>query len=201
MGYYSWLTADTQESIPVFEATHPNAGRTVYLLQPGDLPSIAESAYQGNGVFGGVDVFHFLAFHNLPYETLINLDQIEVHNLGVGLEHGHYFMDKDTGQKHLVFHDYRAIVTGALFHAHTYGVPVSGYNGLSPNDLIGSGRWVEHSINEEYLRVPLKFSFNPMASYEKLPASEVCPYQGMYYEDLISFDNLIMAPTQNNYLH
>jgi hypothetical protein len=33
------------------------------------------------------------------------------------------------------------------------------------------------------LTYPLKFSFNPDAVYEDLPASESCPFQGYFYED------------------
>ena len=64
MGFFSWKTADTNESIANREAPHPNAGRTVYLLQPNGAPPIQEDDYVGYGVFGGVDAFAWLAEMN-----------------------------------------------------------------------------------------------------------------------------------------
>lgn len=58
MAEFSWLTADTKVPVKV------NEPRCVYLLQPHGLPSIPESCYQGFGVFGGVDVFEWLAMNN-----------------------------------------------------------------------------------------------------------------------------------------
>lgn len=65
MGFFSWKTADTQESIANVYVEHPNTGRTVYLLQPNGEEAIAESGYQGYGVFNGVDAYAWLAKNNL----------------------------------------------------------------------------------------------------------------------------------------
>ena len=47
MGYFSWLTCDTDESIANSYSEHENAHRTVYLLQPGELSNIKEEDYEG----------------------------------------------------------------------------------------------------------------------------------------------------------
>ena len=64
MGFFSWKTADTNESIANIHSNHPNAGRTVYLLQPGGKEPVEETAYNGYGDFGDVDAFAWLAEMN-----------------------------------------------------------------------------------------------------------------------------------------
>ena len=61
MGFFSWKTADTNESIANSYSDHPNAHRTVYLLQPNGKPPVQENDYQGYGVFGDVDAYAWLA--------------------------------------------------------------------------------------------------------------------------------------------
>ena len=62
MGFFSWKTADTKESIL---NVHTGEHRTVYLLQPDGKPPIEETAYDGYGIFGGVDAYVWLADNNL----------------------------------------------------------------------------------------------------------------------------------------
>ena len=64
MGFFSWKTADTDESIANIHSDHQNAGRTVYLLQPNGKEPIEETAYNGYGDFGPVDAFAWLAEMN-----------------------------------------------------------------------------------------------------------------------------------------
>ena len=69
MGFYSWKTADTHQSIrnTFAEDPHTDIG-PVYLLQPHGLPPIIEPAYEGYGTFGGVDANTWLAIKNLESE-------------------------------------------------------------------------------------------------------------------------------------
>lgn len=70
MGFFSWLTADTNESIAnKHQPVKPV--KKVYLLQPNGQPAIEESAYDGYGVFGGVDAYAWLAKANAK---AMNLD-------------------------------------------------------------------------------------------------------------------------------
>ena len=62
MGFFSWTTSDTEESIS--NKWSERGAKTVYLLQPNGEPAIKEENYDGYGVFGGVDVFDWLVDHN-----------------------------------------------------------------------------------------------------------------------------------------
>lgn len=66
MGYFSWKTADTGQTI-WNEESHQGA-RTTFLLQPDGKPPLREDSYEGYGVFGGVDAYAWLARQNLPAE-------------------------------------------------------------------------------------------------------------------------------------
>jgi hypothetical protein len=51
MGFFSWKTADTDESIA---NVHTGNHKTVFLLQPDGAEPIEDRAYDGYGRFGGV---------------------------------------------------------------------------------------------------------------------------------------------------
>lgn len=65
MGVFSWITADTEKSIPVEGNLGHKKCFTVYLLAP-DGTYYQEDYYQGYGVFGGRDAFALLAQWNEP---------------------------------------------------------------------------------------------------------------------------------------
>jgi hypothetical protein len=60
MGFFSWKTSDTQETI---WNKYTGKCKPVYLLMP-DGNHIYEPSYDGYGVFGGIDVFVLLAEKN-----------------------------------------------------------------------------------------------------------------------------------------
>jgi len=68
MGFFSWRTADTHKSImnTYAETPHTSTG-PIYLLRPGE-PPIKEAGYSGNGDFGNVDAYSWLAIKNLESE-------------------------------------------------------------------------------------------------------------------------------------
>lgn len=178
MGCFSWLTADTRESISLFDSGLPNAGRTVYLLQPGGMPPTEEPAYEGYGRFGDVDAYVWLAQHNLPKKLWSGLDEGNIALLGIALECGSVLIDPKTGSVWSIFSDHRAIVGGSHFRGR-WDEEMPDY-GATPNDLVESGRLVDTPVADLYeVKFPLKFSFNPNARYEDLPASDVCPTQGL----------------------
>ena len=65
MGFFSWNTGDTKESIPNVYQNRKEV-KPVYFLQPGGRPPVREVAYGGYGVFGGVDAYAWLARMNMP---------------------------------------------------------------------------------------------------------------------------------------
>ncbi|GIU40864.1 hypothetical protein TUM3794_19780 [Shewanella colwelliana] len=87
MGFFSWNTSDTNESIANIHSGHPNATRTVYMLQPGGKEPIECRAYEGYGVFGGVDAFAWLAKFNSEQAKSLDLfeDCEELRKIGIDL--------------------------------------------------------------------------------------------------------------------
>lgn len=61
MGFFSWKTSDTRESISNIYSSR--GSKTVYLYLPSG-EQIEEKFYKGYGVFGGLDVFIQLAKQN-----------------------------------------------------------------------------------------------------------------------------------------
>jgi hypothetical protein len=100
----------------------------------------------------------------------------QLFSAGLLMGTGRYFVDAHTGQKLAFFHEGADLIDPEIaFHRITYAEPVPGYDGKSANDLIAAG----HLTPTEYdVRFPLKFSFDPNARYEDLPAAKNCPHQG-----------------------
>ncbi len=74
MGFFSWKTADTKESIGNISSvnSHRENHGNVYLLQPGS-PALCEVGYIGYGIFGGVDAHYWLASKNITEPQFIEL--------------------------------------------------------------------------------------------------------------------------------
>lgn len=83
MGYFSFRTADTDETIWNMHSAQSRSGtRPVFLLQPGGQPPLREDSYNGYGDFGGVDVFVWTAQTNLPAEQLATMSQDQIRTAG-----------------------------------------------------------------------------------------------------------------------
>lgn len=182
MGFFSWKTADTNESIGNIYSDRPSP--TVYLLQPNGKPPIREDAYEGYGVFAGIDAHEWLAETNAKsfgYDAS-KLTKEEFRLIGIGLAVGSVCQDTETGEFWHIFSDYRTLVPGH-YVAKRFDEPIPKL-GDSANNLLKSGRLVSRDISDVVeVPYPLKFSFDKNAVYEDLPASECCPYQGYFYED------------------
>lgn len=178
MGFFSWNTADTNDSIPSVHAGQdaPNAGKPVFLLQPNGKAPIEEEAYEGYGRFGNVDAYAWLAKMNIGVDDPV---------LGIFLEMGSYYVDAITNVHYVCdMHASTAILKKVLNDDSLTVTTFSSYaskldNGSTPNDLIANGTWEERAVSPTY---PLKFSFNPNAQYNALPASTTCRYQGFFYD-------------------
>lgn len=184
MGFSSWTTCDTKESIAVRYAMHKNSNRTVYLLQPNGAKPITEHSYEGYCEFGGEDVDLWIAKNNLKKEYLSKAMSNEMlMDYGCAIEIGKYYLDVNSGKKYS-FHYFKLVDELCPFDGN-YETVQKGYD-KSPNELIADGTWVAKEMKDLLLDnidkyLPLKFSFNKDAIYEEFPASERCPYQGYFY--------------------
>jgi hypothetical protein len=164
MGFFSWECADTGE---VIRNRHTGEHKNVYMLLPNGGGHIVEYAYDGYGIFGGTSAYVWLARINEP-ELTKKMSEDEAYELGVKLTFGCH---KDVNTSHLWSHGY---FPNAKQHDR-YDQVIEEY-GMSPNELINKGIWIEH-IPE--LKYPLKFSFSD-AVYENLPASKEAKCQGFF---------------------
>lgn len=180
MGYFSWLTADTRESIANIDSKY-SATDAVYLLQPNGKEPIAENEYEGYGVFGGVDAYVWIAEQNLNSELKSYLSDDELRDYGIAIDMGSYYEDINDGIKYSFHHNH--LVDEVYAFEGNYETIQRKY-GKTPNQLIKDGTWIEKPMRELLIKgeyFPLKFSYDKNAVYEDLPASEVCPNQGYFY--------------------
>jgi len=195
MGFFSWMTADTNESIASRHSNRPC--KPVYLLQPGEQEPIEETAYEGYGVFGGTDAYEWLARNNLSDEEIAKIEnthggagteeaQFALRLAGINSEHGCYYLDTENDNKaYTIFQPLLVPVAGkhtpeSITHiGKTFDEPIEEFGGLTANNVIASGRLQKREIPGP--ATPLKFSFDKNAVYENLPASESCPDQGYFY--------------------
>jgi hypothetical protein len=175
MGFYSFNTADTQESIP--NTFSGKDVKPVFLLQPNGAEPIREDAYEGYGEFGGVACYNWLAKQNFNDETKVGL--------AINADCGHYFED-DNGYYCCAMHvgsdDLRLVVPNKDKPIHAF----ENYSSLLPNINLSVNDAIEKQIIQRRkieLKYPLKFSFDPDAKYEDLHASESCEYQGFFYPE------------------
>lgn len=80
MGYFSFITSDTHESVSNCDSTR--GALPVYLLQPDGEP-IFEELYEGYGVFGGNDVYALVARWNVPEQC--NGDDDHDRHIGIDI--------------------------------------------------------------------------------------------------------------------
>ena len=86
MGFFSWNTADTFESIP--NCFSDRETFTVFVLCP-DGRKIKEDCYEGYGEFGSEDIYALLANWNCPEKCNGNIE----HDRKIGIEIGCYNKD------------------------------------------------------------------------------------------------------------
>ena len=93
MGFFSWKTSDTKQSI----CNRYSNRKTfpVYLVTPNN-EYILEENYEGYGVFGGQDVFVLLAQWNAPERCTGNFD--EDRWLGIRLNNRQEYIKSEAGK-------------------------------------------------------------------------------------------------------
>lgn len=170
MGFFSWQTSDSKKSI---YNSYTDKCRTVYLLRPNGLPAIQEDEYEGYGVFGGVDAYELLAE--------LNFGNKKYRKIAVLAECGSYQEDIEriyVCGMHTSEEEFRIAVKTLkpviVFERYDSHIPEIG---CTMNEAVADNKVVSKNIP---LKFPLKFSFNPDAVYENLPAAEACPDQGYF---------------------
>lgn len=179
MGFFSFKTCDTNESIANIHSCKPV--RTVYLLQPNGEPPIAEPAYQGYGVFGGVDCYEWLAKMNFGDGSLTML--------AINADCGGYYENDDAiflcsmhvkPEMESAFRDAVQQPTKSIVYFDNYESIIAELGGQTMNSAVAASDVWKSTIPLKY---PLKFSFDSRVKYEDVNASKSCPFQGYFYDD------------------
>ena len=178
MGFFSWVTADTEESIPAYASGRDM--RPVYLLQPDGKPPIKEECYEGYGVFGGVDTYEWLAMMNFGDASLKSL-ALSADCGDFKINDAHIFVCKlhFNPESEEAFRKATGIHDRTFVYFDNYQSGIDELDGLCMNDATEAK--VVSRLKIE-LRYPLKFSFDAQANYDELPASESSPAQGYFYD-------------------
>lgn len=183
MGFFSWLTADTKQSIS--NNASIRGARPVYLIQPYNRVPICEPSYEGYGIFGGIDAYEWLAKENLSANMLAGLSDDSIRTIGLNLDMGAYYKHDQSGKLYTIFHEIHPVVQA--FHGLeiqqlglTYDAPIRIFDNRSANDMICDRSLVKLNIRKP--KIGLKFSFNPKADYKRLRLSKNCPDQGFFYD-------------------
>ena len=184
MGFSSYLTSDTEESIL---NVYTGLSRTVYMLQPNGLEHIVEEAYQGYMTFGGVDVFEWIVKIN-KLDSLCKEQDIQTFGSALALSGGIY-IDVNTKQKYSLH--YSSLLDDIQAFSGSYDDTQDGYVS-TPNELIKTDVWEEISLIElldiESLYMP-RFSFDKNTVYENVSNAKSCPMQGCFNEDADKYSN------------
>jgi hypothetical protein len=168
MGNFTWFTA-TKEKQKGKKIKY-GIKKNIYLLQPNGLEPIVEECYEGYGVFGGIDVFEWLADFNIKKEYIELAKEIGINkrNLGIFLD-DYYYMDQK-GNKFA--YGLKGLFKDMNYFDH-YEVIIEN---KTINELIASKVWIPKSYSEllcesKIISFPLKFSYNKNDIYEELGAS------------------------------
>lgn len=176
MGFFSWLTSDTNKSIANNWSTRDTF--PVHMVTE-DGQIFTENNYDGYGVFGGKDMYVLIAEMN-----------------------GYKGAD-DEETRQLAFDKIwvRGIMKGDKVYNYkedfvNYQSPIESEGGLCANDLIGQHGWESFGDNGEFqewadkgIKVPKLVERLPNTNadwkqwWDSLPYPESCPDQGFFYPD------------------
>lgn len=186
MGHFSFVTADTHRTIPLAHHEIADPPKQVYLLMPDEEP-LQVGLYQGNGVFGGIDVHEWMAQANASHLgiSVDDWDFEERRRLGTFLDSGAVYRDAH-GQLWVVccpeFEFFARF--GVKVASGNYGQPVT-EGSKTPNELIDSGEWEELSpSNFGLVKYFIKLTEEPLG-YWSVPASSRSATQGEITPELV----------------
>ncbi|ARM86159.1 hypothetical protein [Marinobacter salarius] len=193
MGKYSFKRAEDGKSIPSVHSGLPMQPH--YLIQPNGQPPIVETAYDGYGRWGGIDLFEWLAKTNAESLGLnfSGFHKSMIRGIGELLHKGDALEDTRNGS---IWWVGKRNPVHALVTQH---VPVN-YDdychalGGTPNEMIDAGLLRERPVRDIIgLPYPIKISANKDAIYEHLPASGDCEHLGYFYPNEVDDLSAIVA--------
>lgn len=160
MGFLSWTTGDTKESIPNQYVNHANSGMPIYLLQPNGRESICFSLNAGYGTFvecnewgaeRDINLFAWFALVNLPHIQKSNRSGLTAWLKDEGIDSTSFQIDRLDLEK-------------------------------DSQLLTSLGLSIMYNKEFEFI-YPIKLSFNENAIYENCNSSELCKFQGYFYDN------------------
>jgi hypothetical protein len=163
MGFSSFLDAKTGSTIPAYPwAECPLVESEVVMVLPDD--TTIEGVYDGYGRINDKRIYEILA----PYV------------LGAGATESDVFSDLKTVE----FPDGK-VYTVKKFH---YDDPIKSLGGISLNQALKKGAKITTNYDklENFIKVVKKYNYNG-ETFNDLPASEWCCYQGFFYPEDINF--------------
>ena len=176
MGLFSWLTADTQESIPCVHSNRPTF--TVHMITE-DGQIFTEKAYEGYGVFGGKD-FYILA---AEINTFKGKDDAETRMNFFNCMWKRGVETKD-GKTKLFYRD--------DFDNYESKITVGNLK-TTANELVSKHGWQQfdyerdgfqnHGFKMPKIVEVLPSKENWKAEWDELPYNKLCPNQGYFYGD------------------
>lgn len=175
MGFFSWKTADSKESIyNVYSKKF--VSKPVYLLQPYANP-IKETAYQGYGVFGNTDAYTWLAKHNLGVES---------RELGCKIAFS-YLIPIPNSDTYIIQCDNHILTNWIIKNTNlniipfkSWKDPISAANNINAIAVNEQTHSTKRIYLNKFVKLPIKLSFNAKADYHALNASEDCEHQGFF---------------------
>jgi len=169
MGFFSWVTSDTEMSIT--NRYTERGALPVYVLCP-DGTNIYEDNYNGYGVFGGKDIYELVAEWNRENLTPDYLRKPERSRWSDD-EQGQIWYESAVRRYELSCNrltDYKEGMTDEqMFEKYgedwkrTLGIDIACYDDQNAA-----------------LRYPIKFVENPNVDYESVKPSNGCPNQGFF---------------------
>jgi hypothetical protein len=180
MGFFSFTTSDTEESIPAFSE------KTRFIVTPTETIKVVY--YDGYGRFHTdsgkvVEVLELLARLNFPN---VEMDEEEARMIGIQLRLGSYYMDphlnKFACRIHMKDFVEKFDPSINLFDSYDSTITINGVES-TVNEHIQVKRLTKIGIKSE---IKLKIAEGERFAYAELEEAGDCQYQGYFYEE----DNL-----------
>lgn len=173
MGFFSWITSDTERSV---SNIHSDRGAfPVYVLIPGEFGggAIRESEYGGYGIFDGKDIYDLVAEwnrHCLPEDK-------------PAMPKREQYGNDESGRAFYEMAHQRYLESVELLKDFASDKPDEYMEEKYGQDWKRSiGIMIAcYDVDNASLKYPIKIVENKRLSYDEVSASKSCPDQGYFY--------------------